>query len=144
MAGMTHGGGDDEVIAAINVTPFVDVVLVLLIILMVTSTAIVKASLKVDLPKAASAGASVESTLNVIVMPDGKLLLDGAEIDETTLAAAVRREKAANEKVQAVIAADKRVPYGEVVHVIDVVKTNGVTSFALNIERVPTPEQATE
>ncbi|MCA9556206.1 MAG: biopolymer transporter ExbD [Myxococcales bacterium] len=144
MAGMTHGGGDDEVIAAINVTPFVDVVLVLLIILMVTSTAIVKASLKVDLPKAASAGASVESTLNVIVMPDGKLLLDGAEIDEKTLAAAVRREKAANEKVQAVIAADKRVPYGEVVHVIDVVKTNGVTSFALNIERVPTPEQATE
>jgi biopolymer transport protein ExbD len=144
MAGMTHGGGDDEVIAAINVTPFVDVVLVLLIILMVTSTAIVKASLKVDLPKAASAGASVESTLNVIVMPDGKLLLDGAEIDEKALAAAVRREKAANEKVQAVIAADKRVPYGEVVHVIDVVKTNGVTSFALNIERVPTPEQATE
>jgi len=144
MAGMTHGGGDDEVIAAINVTPFVDVVLVLLIILMVTSTAIVKASLKVDLPKAASAGASVESTLNVIVMPDGKLMLDGAEIDERALAAAVRREKAANEKVQAVIAADKRVPYGDVVHVIDVVKTNGVTSFALNIERVPTPEQATE
>ena len=77
-------------------------------------------------------------------MPDGKLLLDGDEIDEAQLAAKVRAEKKANEKVQAVIAADKRVPYGEVVHVIDVVKTNGVTSFALNIERVPTPEQATE
>lgn len=144
MAGMAPSGGDDEVISAINVTPFVDVVLVLLIILMVTSTAIVKASLKVDLPKAASAGAAVESTLNVIVMPDGKLVLDGAEITEAALAAKVRSEKAANEKVQAVIAADKRVPYGEVVHVIDVVKTNGVTSFALNIERVPTPDQAGE
>jgi len=144
MAGMAPSGGDDEVISAINVTPFVDVVLVLLIILMVTSTAIVKASLKVDLPKAASAGAAVESTLNVIVMPDGKLLLDGNEIDEAQLAARVRSEKAANEKVQAVIAADKRVPYGEVVHVIDVVKTNGVTSFALNIERVPTPAQGKE
>jgi len=41
----------------------------------------------------------------------------------------------------AVIAADKGVPYGSVVHVIDLVKTNGVTSFALNIERVPTPEE---
>ncbi len=144
MAGLAPSGDDDEVISAINVTPFVDVVLVLLIILMVTSTAIVKASLKVDLPKAASAGSMVESTLNVIVMPDGKLLLDGNQIDEATLAATVRKERAANEKVQAVIAADKRVPYGEVVHVIDVVKTNGVTSFALNIERVPTPEAAKE
>lgn len=144
MAGMAPSGGDDEVISAINVTPFVDVVLVLLIILMVTSTAIVKASMKVDLPKAASAGSAVESTLNVIVMPDGKLLLDGSEIDEAALAARVRTEKANNEKVQAVIAADKRVPYGEVVHVIDVVKTNGVTSFALNIERVPTPDQGQE
>ena len=144
MAGLAPSGDEDEVISAINVTPFVDVVLVLLIILMVTSTAIVKASLKVDLPKAASAGSMVESTLNVVVMPDGKLLLDGNQIDEATLAATVRKERAANEKVQAVIAADKRVPYGEVVHVIDVVKTNGVTSFALNIERVPTPEAAKE
>lgn len=144
MAGMAPSGGDDDLIAAINVTPFVDVVLVLLIILMVTSTAIVKASLKVELPKAASAGASVESTLNVVVLADGKLMLDGAEIDEATLAATVRKERKANDKVQAVIAADKRVPYGEVVHVIDVVKTNGVTSFALNIERIPAPEQAEE
>lgn len=142
MAGMTSGGGDDEVISAINVTPFVDVVLVLLIILMVTSTAIVKASLKVDLPKAASAGAAVDSTLNVVVLADGKLMLDGNPTDEAGLAAAVRAAKAAEPKVQAVIAADKRVDYGEVVHVIDVVKTNGVTSFALNIERVPTPEAA--
>lgn len=143
MAGMAQGN-DDEVISAINVTPFVDIVLVLLIIFMVTATDIVKASLKVDLPKAASAGAAVESTLNVIVLPDGTLMLDGNEISEDGLAQAVRTEKASNPKLQAVIAADKRVPYGDVVHVIDIVKTNGVTSFALNIERVPTPEQGKE
>ncbi len=143
MAGLSPGG-DDDVISAINITPFVDVVLVLLIILMVTSTAIVKASLKVDLPKAASAGASVDSTLNVVLTSDGKVMLDGVEVDEETLAATVRRERAANDKVQAVIAADKAVPYGQVVHLIDVVKTNGVTSFALNIERVKTPAQGKE
>lgn len=138
MAGMA-GGSDEEAISTINVTPFVDVVLVLLIILMVTSTAIVKASLKVELPQAASAGDAVESTLNVILTKDGTLLLDGVETSDEKLAAFVRQEKAANEKLQAVIAADKGVPYGEVIEVIDIVKTNGVTSFALNIERVPTP-----
>lgn len=143
MAGLAPGG-DDDIISAINITPFVDVVLVLLIILMVTSTAIVKASLKVDLPKAASAGASVDSTLNVVLTADGKIMLDGVEIEEATLAATVRRERAANDKVQAVIAADKSVPYGQVVHLIDVVKTNGVTSFALNIERVTSPAQGKE
>ena len=49
---------EDEEISAINIIPFVDIVLVLLIIFMVTSTAIVRASLQVNLPKAASAGGS--------------------------------------------------------------------------------------
>ena len=132
---------DDEAISDINVTPFVDIVLVLLIILMVTSQHIVKASMKVDLPKAASGGEAVESTLNVVVNKEGELLLDGAVVTKEELAAAVKAGKAASPKLQAVIAADKGVPYGRVVHVIDVVKTNGVTSFALNIERTPEPTE---
>ncbi len=139
MAGAAQN--DDEAISAINVTPFVDIVLVLLIILMVTSQHIVKASLKVDLPKAASGGSAVESTLNVVVTKDGKIMLDGVEVSKDQLATSVRKEKAASPKLQAVIAADKGVPYGRVVHVIDVVKTNGVTSFALNIERSPQPTE---
>lgn len=142
MAGLAQE--DEEVISSINVTPFVDVVLVLLVILMVTSTAIVKASLRVDLPKAASAGDSVATTLNIVITRDGQLMLDGIETSEDALAERVRREKESNPTVQAVIAADKGVAYGSVVHIIDVVKTNGVTSFALNIERVPTPEDGRE
>ncbi|MBK6689043.1 MAG: biopolymer transporter ExbD [Deltaproteobacteria bacterium] len=132
---------DEEVMSEINVTPFVDIVLVLLIILMVTSTSIVKASLAVELPKAASGGAVVESTLNVVLTKDGQMLVDGEVKTNEELVAKVKAEKANNPKLQAVIAADKGVPYGSVVHVIDLVKTNGVTSFALNIERVPTPEE---
>lgn len=127
---------DDDAISAINVTPFVDVVLVLLIVLMVTSTQIVRAQLMVDLPKAASGGDAVPSTLNVTLLADGGLLIDGSPSDLSALAGEVQKQKAADPKVQAVIAADKGVPYGKVVEVIDVVKTNGVTSFALNIERV--------
>src|SRR5688572_12570744 len=118
---------DDAAISEINVTPFVDICLVLLIILMVTSTTIVKASMPVELPKAASGGATVESTLNLVITKDGEILLDGVAIKDDALAAKVKSEKANNPKLQAVVAADKGVPYGRVVHVIDVVKTNGVT-----------------
>lgn len=132
---------DEDTISDINVTPFVDIVLVLLIILMVTSQHIARSSINVELPKAASGGDAVESTLNVIVTREGEILLDGAEVSKEALADAVRREKLGNPKLQAVIAADKGVPYGQVVHVIDVVKTNGVTSFALNIERTAEPTE---
>ncbi len=131
----------DEVISAINVTPFVDIALVLLIILMVTSTHIVKAALKVELPKAASGGEAVESTLNIVVTKESEILLDGNVIDEKQLANTVRTEKQKNPKLQAVISADTGVPYGTVVNVIDLVKLNGVKTFALNIERKPRPEQ---
>jgi biopolymer transport protein ExbD len=130
---------DDEAISSINVTPFVDVVLVLLIVLMVTSTQIVRAQLMVDLPEAASGGDAVPSTLNVTLLASGEVLLDGSPSNLDAIASAVRAEKAQDPEVQAVIAADKGVPYGKVVEVIDTVKTNGVTKFALNIERTSGP-----
>ncbi|NJK88396.1 MAG: biopolymer transporter ExbD [Myxococcales bacterium] len=74
-------------ISGINVTPFVDVVLVLLIILMVTSTQIVRAQLAVELPKAASGGDAVPSTLNVTILADGQLLIDGSPTDVEGVAA---------------------------------------------------------
>jgi biopolymer transport protein ExbD len=125
----------EDVISAINVTPFVDIVLVLLIILMVTSVQIIKSALRVELPSAASAGESIESTLNIVITKEGDMFLDGNPASEDDLVQTIAREKKANETVQAVIAADKGVVYGKVVHVIDVVKKNGVKSFALNIER---------
>ena len=126
-------------ISAINVTPFVDIVLVLLIILMVTSVQIVKASLQVDLPSAASGGSSVESTLNLVIDKEGSWTLDGNPIDDAGLTAFVSREIKSNPKLQAVIAADRRVQYDRVVHAIDVVKTAGIKSFALNIQRTSKP-----
>jgi biopolymer transport protein ExbD len=125
----------EDVISEINVTPFVDIVLVLLIILMVTSVQIIRSALRVELPHAASVGEVVESTLNIVITKEGDIFLDGQPTDEEALVRTIKRERAANEKVQAVIAADKGVAYGRVVHVIDLVKTNGVSSFALNIER---------
>jgi biopolymer transport protein ExbD len=126
---------DDEVIAEINIVPFVDIVLVLLITFMLTSSVIAKASFTVELPTAASAGSSVNSTINVVIDADGKLFMDGAETTHEKLGAFVARASWRDKDVQAVISADKKVDYGYVVRVIDVVKANGVKSFALNIQR---------
>jgi biopolymer transport protein ExbD len=126
---------EDDVIAEINVVPFVDIVLVLLITFMLTSSAIVRASIAVELPTAASAGAAVSSTLNIVLDAQGKLYLDGREITQKALAAHVARVSWQEKDVQAVISADKSVDYGQVVQVIDLVKSNGVKAFALNIQR---------
>ena len=140
MASLEDAGDDDGPLASINIIPFVDIVLVLLVIFMLTSATIVKASLKVDLPKAASGGAQVETTLNLILAKEGPLVLNGEEMPSLAAAGVVvKREATKNPKVQAVISADKGVYYGRVVELIDLVKANGVKAFALDVERGPAP-----
>ena len=126
---------DDGVIAEINIVPFVDIVLVLLIIFMLTSSAIVRASITVDLPSAASAGNAVSSTLNIVLNAEGELFLNGKQVSHEKLAAHVARASWKEKGLQAVISADRSVEYGRVIKIIDVVKSNGVKTFALNIQR---------
>lgn len=136
MAAAQNGNGEDDgLLANINIIPFVDIVLVLLIIFMLTSIAIVRASMVVNLPKAASGGARVESTVNVVCSKDGSLMLNGAASTVEEIARFVKQQSAANPKLQAVIAADKGVEYGRVIDLIDLVKKNGVSAFALDVER---------
>jgi len=135
MAAQTSNGDDEGPLASINIIPFVDIVLVLLIIFMLTSIAIVRASMVVNLPKAATGGARVESTVNIVCNKDGSLMLNGAPSTVEGIGSFVKRESATNPKLQAVIAADKGVEYGNVVDLIDLVKRNGVSAFALDVER---------
>jgi biopolymer transport protein ExbD len=134
---------DEGVLASINIIPFVDIVLVLLVIFMLTSATIVRASLKVELPRAASGGSRVETTLNLVADKSGALAVNGEPVSSLDAAARiVRSEATKNPKIQAVIAADKNVPYGRVIELIDVVKQNGVAAFALDIERGEAPAAA--
>lgn len=134
------GGDDGEIISGINVTPLVDVMLCLLVIFMVTTSYVVADSLKVDLPEASTGDSTEPSTvmLTFIIDPDSKkrvLYLNGAPSDETLVRAHIKAELAAGKKdLQAVIAADKKVSHGEVIHLIDLVKQEGIIKFALNIE----------
>jgi biopolymer transport protein ExbD len=127
--------GDDEIIADINVTPLVDVVLVLLIIFMVTASYIVKESIEVDLPRAASAGEATGSILAVVLTREGEVYLDGVKADERQLAERVREAAARDREARAIISADRMALHGAVVRVIDVVKGAGITRFAIHIEK---------
>jgi biopolymer transport protein ExbD len=144
MATLDDALDDDGPISSINIIPFVDIVLVLLVIFMLTSATIVRASLKVELPRAASAGSRVESTLNLVCGKDGRLTIDGQLVATTDEAGTIiGRQARANPRTQAVIAADRSVAYGRVVEVIDLVKANGISTFALDVERGPRPPAAT-
>ena len=134
MAAQLQDGGDDE-ITGINVTPLVDVVLVLLIIFMVTANFIVRETMEVDLPKAANAGETVQGLVAVVMDRQGRLYLDGAEVSEAQLRAKVAESVKRDAETRAILSADQALPYGEVMHLIDVVKGEGVSRFALNIEK---------
>jgi biopolymer transport protein TolR len=124
---------DEEMITDINITPFVDVALVLLIIFMVTATYIVAQSIPVDLPEAGT-GEDVVTTFAVTMTKDGAVYLDGTKIDEATLKKKIRLARSENDDVRIIIAADKTVEHGSVVHIIDLVRKEGVSKFAINID----------
>jgi biopolymer transport protein ExbD len=135
MAASLGGQEGEEEITGINVTPFVDIVLVLLIIFMVTANFIVRETMEVDLPRAANAQETVQGLLNVVMDRAGKLYVDGTETDEaglrTRVVAAVREDP----QTRAIVSADQSLPYGRIMHLIDVVKGEGISKFALNIEK---------
>ncbi len=107
---MASTGRRRGIISEINVTPLVDIMLVLLIIFMLTAHLIAKQVIELDLPRASQSTALTPTTIAV--------------------SAAVAKDP----KTQVIIAGDKAVSHGRVVWVLDVVKSLGVTSFAIQID----------
>jgi biopolymer transport protein ExbD len=131
---------DEEMISGINVTPLVDITLVLLIIFMVTTSYIVRQSIDVNLPRAANGGESIGQTLMVVVHADGTTYVDGQLMTEAELRNRVHEAKAKDVDAKALIAADTDARHGSVIHVIDIIKGEGITKFGLNIEKEATGE----
>jgi biopolymer transport protein TolR len=125
--------GDDDAITGINVTPLVDITLVLLIIFMVTASYIVKESIEVDLPRAAQGGETIGPTLAFAIDRAGTVYLDGRPVTREAARAAVRAALARSPEARALIGADRAVAHGEVVGLIDLVKGEGLTRFAIQI-----------
>jgi biopolymer transport protein ExbD len=142
MAAAARGEDDSGVIAEINVTPLVDVTLVLLIIFMVAAPMIMNMpSIKVELPRAATGDETAKSTLALTLQRQAgggyALYANGTRTDEPSVRSQVKGLLANDRDLQAIIAADKGIAYGDVVHVVDLVKELGVRRFALDTDASP-------
>ena len=135
MAAEFNNDSEDSTFASINVTPFVDVVLVLLVIFMITAPALVKDILEIKLPKTQSGDGKIMQTLGVAVNKDGNILLNGQITDEDGLITAAKEALGKDTQSQAIVSADVEATYGKVVRVIDILKTSGIERFAVQIER---------
>lgn len=122
-------------ISAINVTPFVDVVLVLLVIFMVTAPVLMKDSLGIQLPKAVNGDQTPAPSFGLAVTKSGQLMLNGQIALEEAIIAEAKAQLSKNNEFQVIISADSEALHKDVVHAIDLVKTAGVHKFALQIQR---------
>ena len=124
------GDHNNGLIATINVTPLVDVTLVLLIIFIVTAKMIMTPAVPMDLPQA-SHSEELQVVFSVLVPKSGVVLVDGEPAsDDATLLALAQRALARSPDLRAVINADGEVPHRRVIHILDLLKQAGMTRVA--------------
>jgi biopolymer transport protein ExbD len=142
MASSSSNDDDDGIISGINVTPLVDVTLVLLIVFMVTAKIIVSQGMPMDLPKAAS-GEEVQNVFSVELTTDGKVRVDSTLVaNDEAIADLAKQAKAKNKEMRVVIRADKKVEHGRVIRVLDILKQAGLSKFAFGVAPVPRDDAA--
>lgn len=126
----TNRGSDDSLMAELNVTPLVDVMLVLLVIFIVTAPLIVPQSLKVNLPRTQSIAQQDQAKNGVLIIDAaGAMTFEGAPMNQAQLAS-VLKEKAGDEKFQLQVHSDKAVPYGVVAEIMALAQANGVSRLS--------------
>jgi biopolymer transport protein ExbD len=134
---------DDDIVASINVTPLVDITLVLLIVFMVTAKIIAQQGIPMDLPKAASAGAT-QTVFTVSVDKEGHVFADGRGLtNDRELRSAAKAAMAANPETRTVIQADGAASHASVLHTMDELRESGITKIAFAAEKAQSrPESA--
>ena len=132
-------GEDSEPIADINIVPFVDIILVVLIIFMIAAPFVEKSSIKLNLPKAASGEDTKPSQLTVYITAAGKAFIDGKPVTDKQISSSAHEMAIKKPNTQAIISADKDSLHGRVVQVIDLIKTAGINRFAITVDKTTKP-----
>ena len=135
-SGSTDIEGEDDVISGINVTPLVDVVLVLLIIFMITAPVIYQNAIKVQLPAAATGEANQQrSPIEFTISKEGSLFWGKDAVTWETLGPRLSEAGKASGKEQMVmITADEATPHGVVIKLMDAVRQAGLSRIAVNVQ----------
>ena len=126
---------DDEIISGINITPLVDIMLVLLILFMLVSSIVDVNAIKVDLPRAATGDAGEETTVSILISKTGEYYLGDEKMDNfESLKTQLVNRKTNNPDIQVAISADRKTYHQEVIRVIDMLRNIEINRFAINVE----------
>lgn len=123
--------GNDEEISGINVTPLVDVVLVLLVIFMITAPTLYQNAISVRLPQASTGEDQSKTTLQIVINDAGSIYLERKEVTLEQLLAIAKEHKSQ----AALIMADTKVEHGKVITVVDRLKAEGIQKFSFGVEK---------
>jgi biopolymer transport protein ExbD len=135
MAGATPA---DDAITGINVTPLVDITLVLLIIFMVTTKIVLNQTVPLDLPKAATGTSDVQTVFSIILSADGRVLVDSSPVaNDDAILQLARTAQTQHPDLRVVIKADSAVTHGRVIHVLDLLKQAHVSKIAFGVSPAP-------
>ena len=127
---MSSQKNEDSLMAELNVTPLVDVMLVLLVIFIVTAPLIVPQSMKVNLPKT-QAVAQQDNAKNsqLILEANGQVTFEGQQVSDKDLGQLLK-DKSSTPQFQLQVSADKSVPYGRVAEIMAIAQSSGVTKMS--------------
>jgi len=126
---------DDEIMAEINMTPLIDVMLVLLIIFMVTSSITVNSGLDIDLPQVKAAGeGKAETAVIISLTANNQVLVQGEEVELSLLQEKISLALKKEETTLVILEGDKTSKLGNAVDIIDLAKAAGASKFAIAAE----------
>ena len=123
-----------SIVSEINIVPFVDIVLVILIIFLITAPVFLNPGVNIQLPKAETATRLENTKALLSIDINGEVYLNRDSISKKALALKIKKFIAKDKDMRVVISADKNVAHGNVISLIDLVRKAGVRRFAVSVE----------
>ena len=128
-------GNDEGPITGINVTPLVDIILVVLIIFMATAPLIHRRAIKVDVPKASRHERAATEALQIVLNARREVFLSGKKVSAEELSELLKGYVGSDPGTRVSMSADKAVAYGEIVALLDIVRGAGIRRIGLEVAR---------
>ena len=128
---------EDGIISEINMTPFIDIMLVLLIIFMVTSTVSLESGLDIDLPTTkGKVVAKDEDAVIVSLNKEGKISVQGKPVSDENLSIELRESIKLSSSKLVIFEGDKKSSLGKTIEIMDIAKEAGAKNFAIAAEEI--------
>ena len=132
------GGDDENIVSEINMTPLIDIMLVLLIIFMVTSTAALESGLDIELPKTSITNEKKQDEILIITLgKDGRVALQGKYVEEGKLVDEMVNKLKELKTESVILEGDTQAFLGKAVEIMDVAKSAGAKNFSIAAEEDP-------